>query len=202
VKLFGFGGTRSKPEARLRAGVTAIATVLAPHGFSFVFRESGNSSGGPFAFGEFVRGERRLELHVRESLGLVRYHLGSHSASHEYYMKELGEWPRCDYPGFPNDPLDPFERLAHDLKFAGEFVSGDARLLLRASEIERAALAAQDARDFQGYVGDVRTLERMRDAFRVGAYDQVVELAGTLTLPDKMTDTQRRMVEIAKAKIH
>jgi hypothetical protein len=99
VKLFRFGATHSKPKTRLRAGVTAIATVLAPHGFRFVFRESGSSSGGPFAFGEFVRGDRRLELHVRESLGLVRYHLGLHSASHEYYMKELGEWPRCDYPG-------------------------------------------------------------------------------------------------------
>ena len=63
-------------------------------------------------------------------------------------------------------------------------------------------LAAQDCTtDFQGYVGDIRTLERMRDAFRLGAYDQVVELAGTITLPDKMTETQRRMVEIAKAKI-
>lgn len=84
-------------------------------------------------------GDRRLEL-VRDGLGLVRYHLGSRSASHEYYMKELGAWPRCDYPGFPNDPINPFERLAHDLKFAGEFVSGDARLLLRASETERTAL--------------------------------------------------------------
>jgi hypothetical protein len=92
--------------------------------------------------------------------------------------------------------------LAHDLKFAGEFVSGDARLLLKASEIERTAIAARNARDYQGYVGDIRTLERMRDAFRLGAYDQVVELCGTITLLDKMTDAQRRMVKIAKAKIH
>jgi hypothetical protein len=141
-----------------------------------------------------------LELHVRDSLGLVRYHLGSHSASHEYYMKELGAWPRCEYPGFSNDPLDPFERLAHDLSFAGEFMSGDARLLLRASARETAAIAEGDAREFQGYVGDTRTLERMRDAFRLGAYNQVVELAGTLTLPDKMTTAQLRMVEVAKAK--
>jgi hypothetical protein len=116
-------------------------------------------------------------------------------------MKELGVWPRCEYPGFPGDPVDPFERLAHDLNFAGEFMSGDARLLLRASEIERTALAERDAGDLQGYVGDVRTLNQMRDAFRLGAYDQVAELAATITLPDKMTATQRRMVEIAKAKL-
>ncbi len=139
---------------------------------------------------------------MRQSLGLVRYHLGPHSASHEYYMKELGEWRRCDYPGFADDPIDTFERLAHDLKFAGEFVSGDARLLLRASETETTALAEQYAQDFQSYVGDTRKLNRMRDAFRLGAYDQVAELAATIILPDKMTDTQRRMVEIAKARIH
>lgn len=200
MKLFRFGARRSNPKVRLRAGATVVATALARNGFRFVFRESGHSSGGPFAFGEFVRGDRRLELHVRNSLGLVRYHLGSHSASHENYMKELGEWPRCEYPGFPDDPLDPFERLAHDLSFAGEFMSGDARLLLRASAHEAAATANADAREFQGYVGDTRTLERMRDAFRLGAYSQVVELAGTLTLPEKMTAAQLRMVEVAKAK--
>jgi hypothetical protein len=105
VKLFGFGAIRSEPETRLRAGAKAIATALVPHGFHFLFCKSGSSSGGPFASGEFVRGDRRLELHVRGGLGLVRYHFGLHSASHEYYMKELGVWPQCEYPGFPDAPL-------------------------------------------------------------------------------------------------
>jgi hypothetical protein len=200
LEMFRLGAKRDQPEARLRAGVPAVAKVLALHGFTFQFRESGTSAGGRFASGDFVRAERRLELHVRHGLGLVRYHVGPNSASHESYMKELGVFSRCEYPGFPNDPLDPFVRLAHDLSFAGEFISGDARLLLRASERERAAIAERDARDVQGYVGDVRTLERMRDSFRSGAYDQVVQLAGTLSLPDKMTTAQRRMVKIAKAR--
>jgi hypothetical protein len=199
-RLFRLGPKPTKPQARLRAGIQVVASVLTPHGFSFVFRKSANSSGGPFASGEFVRGDRRLELHVREGLGLVRYHLGSHSASHEYYMKELGVWPRCDYPGFAEDPTDPFARLAHDLSFAGEFISGDARLLLQASERERAAIAERNGRDLQGYVGDLRTLERMRDAFRSCAYHQVIELAANLTLPYKMTPAQWRMVEIARKK--
>ena len=63
-----------------------------------------------------------------------------------------------------------------------------------------AAIAEREGRDLQGYVGDVLTLEGMRDAFRSCAYDQVVELAGTLTFPDKMTTAQRRMVELAKAR--
>jgi hypothetical protein len=200
LKKFRLGTKRDRPEARLRAGVLAIAEVLAPQGFAFRFCESGPSSGGPFASGEFVRGDRRLEFHVRHGLGLVRFHVGSHSASHEYYMKELGVLSQCKYPGFPNDPLDPFVRLAHDLGFAGEFVSGDARLLLTASEREGAAMAGRNGRDLQSYVGDVHTLEWMRDAFRSRAYDHVVQLAGTLTLPDKMTTAQCRMVEIAKGR--
>jgi len=119
----------------------------------------------------------------------------------EYYMRELGVWPQCEYPGFLNDPLDPFVRLAHDLQFAGEFISGEARLLLRTSASESEALAERHGKDLQGYVGDIRTLGQIRNAFRRGAYDQVVELAADLTLPDKMTTTQRRMVEIARAKI-
>ena len=116
MKLFRHGATPSKPEAQLRAGVSAITRVLEPHGFRFVFRKSGNSSGGPFASGEFVRGGRRLELHVRESLGLVRYHLGSHSASHEYYMKELGVWLRCEYPGFPNEQIARWSKNSCDTR--------------------------------------------------------------------------------------
>jgi hypothetical protein len=116
-------------------------------------------------------------------------------------MKELGVWPRCEYPGFPNDPIDPFVRLAHDVGFAGEFISGNARFLLRASERERAALAGRDEQDLQRFAGDVQTLQRMRDAFRSGGYGQVVQLAATLTLPEKMTATQRRMLEIARTRI-
>jgi hypothetical protein len=98
-------------------------------------------------------------------------------------MTELGVFSKCEYPGFPNDPLGPFVRLAHDLSFAGEFMSGDACLLLRAAERERAAIAERDRRDLQGYVGDVRTLEQMRDAFRSSAYKRVVQLAGTINGP-------------------
>ena len=83
-------------------------------------------------------------------------------------MNELGVLRQCQYPGFPNEPLDPFVRLAHDLGFAGKFLSGDAR-----------------------------TLEQMRVAFREHAYAQVVQLAQTLALPNKMTASQRRMLEIA-----
>ena len=56
VKLFRFGVKPGRPEARLRAGVSAIEDVLVRHGFKFVFRESGDSSGGPYTSGDFPAG--------------------------------------------------------------------------------------------------------------------------------------------------
>jgi hypothetical protein len=79
-------------------------------------------------------------------------------------------------------------------------MSGDAHLLLLASAREREAISARNTREAQGYIGDVRTLEQMREAFRLGAYDQVVQLASALRLPEKMTESQRRMLELAKLR--
>ncbi len=60
----------------------------------------------------------------RQRLGLVRYHVGDEHASHESYMREIGVWDQCHYPGFSSDPMNGFEELAHDLNFAGDFVTG------------------------------------------------------------------------------
>lgn len=62
------------PREVLERGVAILDSVLAPAGFRFVLREEGRGSGGDFAWGEYVRGERRLELHYRYSLGNVVYH--------------------------------------------------------------------------------------------------------------------------------
>jgi hypothetical protein len=60
------------PREILLRGKEELDPLLTPQGFYFEFRSEGPSSGGPFAWGEFVRGDRRLELHFRDSLGLVR----------------------------------------------------------------------------------------------------------------------------------
>jgi hypothetical protein len=87
---------------------------------------SGSSSGGPFAQGEFVCGDRKLELHVRFSLGLVTYHVGALSLEHEDYMRALlGRSGLSHYPGFSGDALAAFERLRQDLvEYCSDFVSG------------------------------------------------------------------------------
>ncbi len=79
------------PQEALRLGREILDPLLAARGFHFVPGGTGASSGGEFASVEYVRGDRRLELHFRHSLGLVRYHVGSVSLAHDEYMLALGQ---------------------------------------------------------------------------------------------------------------
>jgi hypothetical protein len=60
--------------------------------------------------------------------------------------------------------------------------------------------AGQDKRAMARYVGDLRQREQLQQRFREGSYGQVVGLAETLKYPDRMTESERRMVEIARKK--
>ena len=114
------------PLKILQDGRQILDPVLEKHGFKWVPGKSGTSSGGDFACGEYVRGDRRLEVHFRHSLGLVTYHVGRNSFEHPAYMRvQLGPSGGNKYPGFSGDPLDAFRDLAHDLnKFCGVFLNG------------------------------------------------------------------------------
>jgi len=128
----------TQPKSILIEGSKLIQRFLEPRGFQFQFREEGTGSGGAFAWGDFVRGDRKLELHFRYSLGMVRYQIDGQSAAHERYMRELGVWEQCRYPGFSQDPLAAFRDLAHDLEYADDFSSGSGEVLRRAAGREAA----------------------------------------------------------------
>jgi len=110
----------------LQRGADILASVFIPHGFQFGIVSSGSSSGGAFAQGEFVRGDRRIELHFRFSLGLVAYHIGSFSLAHSDYMRALlGRPCGTHYPGFSDEPLVQFEALRQDLvEHCSDFFAG------------------------------------------------------------------------------
>lgn len=120
----------------LQAGCEILDSALLPHGFVRSPPESGPSHGGPFACTWYVRGNRRLEVHFRWSLGLVSYHLGAASLPHERYMlAKLGRGGGNQYPGFSTDPLDGFRHLRHDLEHhCSEFLSGSDEAFLRVIE--------------------------------------------------------------------
>jgi hypothetical protein len=114
------------PKKVLIEGAELLRPLFAEHGFAFALLGGGESSGGEFAYAEFRKGERRFEFHFRHSLGMVTYHLGLESISHEEYMcSVLGGPGLSRYPGFSRDPLDAFRGLSGDLRaHCGEFLEG------------------------------------------------------------------------------
>jgi hypothetical protein len=111
-------------DATLEAGRKILEPPLSAAGFSYAGGLSDTGSGGRFARGSYVKGNRRLDFSFRHSLGLVVYHLGELSISHEEFMHATaGGGAR--YPGFSDDPLQAFRDLRHDLEAYGEpFLTG------------------------------------------------------------------------------
>ena len=120
------------PTEILEQGAAELAKVLGPAGFVFIDAGEESTSGGPSASGEFFRGDRRLELHVRSALGLVRYHFGDYAISHEDLVRGVRGTERTagpsEYPGFADDPLAGFRHLRADLeRFGAVFLTGGAK---------------------------------------------------------------------------
>jgi hypothetical protein len=118
-----------EPAEILQAGIRELDAIMVPYGFAFEPAQEGKSSGGKFANGEYCRGNRRLELHFRWSLGLVTYHVGDVFLGHEDYVRALFGLSKVQrqnsYPGFSTDPLDGFRHLREDLERFGEvFLNG------------------------------------------------------------------------------
>lgn len=191
----------TSPKQSLLAGASILEPALVPYGFSFILRDEGSSSGGYFAWGEYVRDDRRFELHYRYSLGLVAYHSSGKRASHEAYMRELGVWKECQYPGFSQDEVQVFHALAHDLTFARDFVAGDAAILAVAAHREAIATVERSEHLQASYAGDTRAVDRMRALFKEGRYAEVVALFDKLHSPHLLSDAQLRLVQIARERI-
>jgi hypothetical protein len=120
-------------EETLQRGSALLAPLLLRHGFLFKVIDTGSSSNGRFASGEFKKGARSLEFHFRHALGMVTYHLADRSMTHQQYMSSVhGSLGASHYPGFSSDPLDAFQHLLQDLEESGsDFLGGTDDCLLR-----------------------------------------------------------------------
>ena len=118
---------KGAPGEILRQGCEILDPLMRAHGVAFGKTCSGRGSGGPFARGSYLNGDRELELHFRFSLGLVTYHFRDIQIGHESLMRLVAENCRVSkYPGFSEDPLDAFRGLAYDLEnFGSAFLLGD-----------------------------------------------------------------------------
>jgi hypothetical protein len=127
------------PREILNNGRQILDPVFIGGGFTFTETEEGKGSGGRYASGRYEKGDRYLEIHFRWNLGLVRYHIGELSLSHENYMRALvGPNGGNKYPGFSDDPIDAFRDLAYDLeKFCRDFLSGPGEEFARCVKIAK-----------------------------------------------------------------
>lgn len=137
--------TVANPQDILLQGAECLKTVFTPHGFAFTQTGTGTGSGGRYASAEFRKGDRRFEFHFRYSLGMVSYHLGSESISHEEYMcSVLGKPNLSRYPGFSKSPLDAFQHLRDDLiSYCHDFLEGTDATFLRRIEDARLRWASK-----------------------------------------------------------
>jgi hypothetical protein len=129
------------PLAALRRGLEILDPTMRANGFAFSQVVSGRGSGGNYARGSYIKGDRRLELHYRFSLGLVTYHIGGDALRHEVFMRAiLGADKRSRYPGFSDDAMAAFKDLRFDLEtYAGDFLRGTGDLFRRCVRDARAA---------------------------------------------------------------
>lgn len=190
------------PTEILKAGCEALERSLSLHGFVYCDAGAGQSCGGDFASGNYIRGDRKLELHFRGTLGLITYHIGSYSVTHESYMREiLGDRGGNQYPGFSENPLDGFHHLAADLdNYGQDFLSGSGEILIKAATQEAIRRKKQEDDSMVYAVGDIEKRERARQLFRDAQYQAVVQRLESLKYPERMTEAEKKMLEIAKRK--
>ena len=108
----------------LDAGAAKLLPVLTPHGFDYVPRDSGVSSGGSFATSSFRRGALEVGLIVRNGavLGCPNYSVGQGFGGHDDLIASLGAAGReklisGPWPSFVGrEGADAFEALSADLE--------------------------------------------------------------------------------------
>lgn len=97
----------------MNEGNALLTEVLEPAGFVLASTEVRRGSGGSAVRAVWTRSEQSIELHLRYGLGIVDYRWGEEVFSHKHICGAL----RFDgeYPGFGDDPLGAYRRLAADL---------------------------------------------------------------------------------------
>ena len=155
------------PEQQLLDRVKIISTYLEPLGFHFKLLGTGQSSGGHFAYGQFICGDRVIELHYRWSLGLVSYKVDNLILGHEDYINLLGKHGQNKYPNFSDEPNDAFKCLKFDLEnLMEDFTENNASLFRqkaseKAFEIEKQQAIKNNA-DMKIYSGDQRIIDQAK----------------------------------------
>ncbi len=179
-----------------------LAPYLEPLGFISELKGAGKGSGGHFAYAEFSKGTTRIELHFRQSLGMVSYHVDDLTIAHQTYIDLIGKHGQNKYPGFPPEPQGSFHDLLWDLQhLLTDFTEHGGRLLKE----KRPEVIARQENDHneqkKKYSGDQRLIDRARIEFQNGRYQDVEALRQQLRHPELLTPTEKKLFELNTRKI-
>ena len=190
------------PKSELEAGIVILDPALLPHGFIFHFQNSGRGSGGNFAWGKYVRGDRSLDLHHRWGLGIIQYNIADLSIDHSAYLNSLGVDNESDLLSTPLESgLDRYHALRSDIEnFCSDFVTGPAIEWAAAAKLDGQLRSDRNKRLNAIYVRDDRKRQHARELFRNKRYADVVATLTGLNYPDLLDQSEQQMLEIARKR--
>ena len=121
---------------------------------------------------------------------------------HTFYVQALGLTAAAKFPCFTDDSISGYPALLHDLEnllspfFVGpedEFIA-IAKLCMQAQQRR----PEDESRDLTYYAtGEDRLKTRARELFRAGRYDEVVQIESQVRFPDLLTESERKIFELA-----
>ncbi|MGV3606515.1 MAG: hypothetical protein ACO1RA_08900 [Planctomycetaceae bacterium] len=144
-------------KQELEHGASLLVPLLGPYGFVFAVETFGNSSGGPYAVGNFTCGSRSIWLHHRQGLGHVVYQIDNLSLEHEQYLSALEVAKQSRFLWLPKEIGDErYTSLRQDLeRYLSEFLTGSAEVFLQAAKELAEKLALENLRYTAELYGDV-----------------------------------------------
>jgi hypothetical protein len=137
--------------------------VLNPLGYSFESDGYAVTSGGPFASGFFVNGEKKIGLIYRSfsGLGSVNYECRQSAVSHSDLMRYLGKeeesklkYDSKKFSSYARDDGDVLGALMHDIQsFEIEMLTGSSEQFYRAlHKINKARNMSEDSKVVNGII--------------------------------------------------
>ncbi len=191
------------PKEQLNIGVEILNPYLNFWEFKFELMGGGKGSGGDFAWGQFQRDERKIELHFRRSLGGVTYKVRDLSLSHVDYFDILDKKGFNRYPDFSEDVVESFNLLLSDIEMylCYDFIFDEGKIfkLKGVSKIKK----YEEEQYYQNkrWSGDNNTLKQARSELRLKNYKTVQLLEKKIHYPDLLTDSERKMFQISRIKL-
>lgn len=187
------------------SGLAQLVPFFDSLGFSLFRAEPSRDKDGTSYSARFVRPPRAVEVSHLYSLGPVIYSIGKFSVEHTYYILALGASAAAQFPSFVDDSISGYPALLHDLQelltpfFTGpedDFIAIAARYTE-----EQRQRQEHDSRELTYHsTGEDRLKTRVRDLFRQGRYQEVVQLESEIKFPELLTDSERQLFSLARKR--